>query len=89
MAFVLTQVSDAALTYVGVATFGRWIEANPLVAWCMGAFGAGVALVGMKTLATACAALLHLRAMHGTVFFLTLFYLAGAICPWALIMLTA
>ena len=89
MAFVLTQVSDAALTYVGIATFGQWIEANPLVGWCIGVFGAGVALVGMKALATACAALLHLRAMHGTVLVLTIFYLAGAIGPWALLMLNA
>jgi hypothetical protein len=89
VAFVLTQASDAALTYIGVATFGQWIEANPLVGWCIGAFGVGVALVAMKTLATACAALLHLRAMHGTVLALTLFYLAGAIWPWTLIMLSA
>jgi len=82
IAFLLAQVSDGAFTYVGIATFGAWIEANPLVAWYIGAFGAGVALIGVKTLAAACAALLHLRAMHRTVGFLTILYLVGAVWPW-------
>jgi len=82
IAFLLAQVSDGLFTYLGVATFGAEIEANPVVAWTIAAFGAGVALIGVKTLAAACASLLHLKAMHRTIGLLTIFYLGGAVLPW-------
>ena len=33
LAFVTVQCLDGIMSYVGVHTFGSWIEANPLVAW--------------------------------------------------------
>ena len=33
VAFVVVQALDGAMSYIGVHTFGAWIEANPLVAW--------------------------------------------------------
>jgi hypothetical protein len=83
LAFLIAQAVDGAFTYVGVGTFGHSIEANPVVAWYIAVFGAGVALIATKALAVACAAILHLYAMHQTIGALTLFYIAVAILPWA------
>lgn len=81
-AFILAQVADGLLTYLGIRKFGIGIEGNPLVAWYVVTFGAGVALVGAKGLAVACGATLYLRAMHRTIGALTLMYLTAAVWPW-------
>jgi arginine exporter protein ArgO len=80
--FLLAQVSDGFFTYVGIATFGSRIEANPVVAWSITVLGAGIALVTMKALAAACATLLHMRQMHRTIGVLTIVYLTFAVWPW-------
>jgi Domain of unknown function (DUF5658) len=80
--FVLTQVADGLFTYFGIKMFGAAIEGNPLVAWYVTAYGAGVAVVGAKGLALACGAALHLRAMHRTIGALTIIYLTAAVWPW-------
>jgi len=82
-AFLIAQALDGALTYFGVLTFGVGIEANPIVAWYVTAVGAGLALIGVKMLAVACAAALHWQEMHRTLGALTVLYLAAAILPWA------
>jgi len=82
-AFLIAQALDGALTYLGVVTFGVGIEANPIVAWYVTAVGAGLALIGVKLLAVACAAALHWQEMHRTLGALTVLYLAAAILPWA------
>ena len=74
LVFVLTQVADGLFTYFGIKMFGAAIEGNPLVAWYVVAYGAGVAL--------ACGAALHLRAMHRTIGALTIIYLTAAVWPW-------
>jgi hypothetical protein len=84
--FLLAQVLDGALTYVGVVTFGRSIEANPLLAWLMGAVGDGPAVTGAKLVAGSCGIALHLTAVHRIVAVLTLFYLTVAVLPWATIL---
>jgi len=48
VAFLLAQCLDGVFTYVGVMTFGTGIEANPVIAWLMQAFGSGPALTGAK-----------------------------------------
>jgi hypothetical protein len=70
LAFVTVQVLDGVMSYVGVHTFGSWIEANPLVAWYASMFAIG------------CGTILYLMARHRTVAALTLFYLAFAVVPW-------
>ncbi len=80
--FILTQVADGLFTYFGIKMFGAAIEGNPLVAWYVAAFGAGVAVIGAKALALACGAALYLRAMHRTIGALTLIYLTAAVWPW-------
>ena len=54
LVFVLTQLADGLFTYFGIKMFGTAIEGNPLVAWYVAAYGAGVAIVGAKGLALAC-----------------------------------
>ena len=87
LTFLIAQLFDGVFTYVGVGMFGASIEANPLVAWYIAVFGAGVALIGMKTLAIGCAAILHLRAMHHAIMALTVFYVAAALLPWTRLLL--
>jgi uncharacterized membrane protein len=80
--FLLTQVVDGTLTYLGIHAFGRDIEANPIVSWYIAVCGAGVALIAVKTLAAAGALILHLKARHRTVGALTVMYLGLAVWPW-------
>ena len=83
LAFVLVQAMDGAMSYVGVHTFGSWIEANPVVAWYAAIFGPAVAFTVVKLFAVACGTVLYLTSRHRTVAVLTLFYLAFAVMPWA------
>jgi len=83
LAFVAVQALDGVMSYIGVSTFGGWIEANPLVAWYADAFGPAVAFTAVKLFAIACGTMLYLNARHRTVAVLTLFYLAFAVVPWA------
>ena len=87
--FILTQVADGLLTYLGIKIFGTAIEGNPLVAWYVAAYGAGVALIGAKGFAVACAFALHLRAMHRTIGALILVYLTAALLPWSRLLIGA
>ena len=86
LAFVLTQVADGSLTYLGIKTFGAAIEANPLLSWYMAVGGVTLAIVAAKTFAVACGAVLHLRAMHGAIAILTAVYLAASVGPWAVLL---
>jgi len=83
LSFVAVQAMDGIMSYVGVNTFGSWIEANPLVAWYASAFGPAVAFAVVKLFAIACGTVLYLMSRHRTVAALTLFYLAFAVAPWA------
>lgn len=85
LVFLVAQLLDGVFTYVGISRFGEAIEANPLLSWYIATFGAGVAVVGAKALAVACAAALHLCDRHRTVAVLTLVYLVAAVWPWTLI----
>jgi uncharacterized membrane protein len=82
LAFLLAQLLDGVLTYVGISRFGAAIEGNPLLAWYIAMFGPAVALIGAKTVAVACAAMLHCCDRHRTVGVLTIVYLAAAVWPW-------
>jgi hypothetical protein len=86
VAFLVAQVLDGVLTYLGVMTFGRSVEANPLLHWLMATVGDGPALTGAKVVAGSCGIALHLTAVHHVVALLTAFYLAAAILPWAAIL---
>jgi Domain of unknown function (DUF5658) len=81
--FMLVQCLDGVFTYIGIATFGSSIEANPLVSSAIAFAGPGAGLTASKLLAAACGIVLHLLRVHGLIAALTLFYLAVAIVPWA------
>lgn len=87
VAFLLAQVLDGALTYVGVSG-GAAIELNPLLVWYFGAFGIGPTLAGAKVFAGACAVGLHLARAHLILATLTILYLSAAVVPWAAILTT-
>jgi hypothetical protein len=82
IAFVLAQVSDGALTYVGISTFGPSIEANPLLAWLIAATGLGSAILGAKAFALGCGTLLHLQGLHRSLAVLTAVYAGVAVGQW-------
>ena len=81
-AFLLVQVCDGVLTYVGVTAYGVHVEGNPLMAWLMISLGRGPALAIAKVTAGAFGVALHLTSVHRVVAALTLFYLTLAILPW-------
>ena len=83
VAFLGVQLGDGLLTYAGITRFGWHVEANPLVAWYVLAFGPEAALASAKTFAVACVLPLHWRGMYRTIGVLTAIYLAGALFPWA------
>lgn len=82
--FVAVQCTDAWLTAIGINRFGSTVEANPILAWYVTTFGAGIALVSAKVIAIGCAAALYAQAWHRTLAALTLLYLIVAIIPWIL-----
>ncbi len=87
--FILVQCLDGIFTYVGIATFGPAIEANPLVSSAIALAGPGAGLTAAKLLAASCGIALHLLRVHGLVAALTAFYVAVALIPWAGLFLTA
>src|SRR6187551_3848362 len=62
--FLLAQVSDGVLTYIGVSTYGASIEGNPLITWLMASMGQGAGLAMAKVTAGCFGVALHLSAVH-------------------------
>lgn len=81
--FLLAQAADGVMTYVGVTTFGVHLEANPLLASLMNAFGQGAAVTGAKILASGLGISLHLIGVHRILAVLTAIYVLAAVLPWA------
>jgi hypothetical protein len=80
--FLLAQASDGVLTYVGVATYGLAMEANPLITWLMVTLGEGPGLAVAKITAGLFGIILHLTGVHRAVAALAGFYIVVAIIPW-------
>jgi len=87
ISFLVVQVLDGILTYIGIAQWGPGIEANPLVSSAVAYAGVGAGLTATKVLAVGCGIILHLRRVHHVVAFLTAVYIAVAILPWMAIFL--
>ena len=83
--FLIAQVLDGVLTYVGVGMFGPELEGNPLIAWLMAELGHGPGLTAAKLTASVFGIVLHLSAVHKAVALLAAFYVAVAIVPWTII----
>jgi hypothetical protein len=84
--FLLAQVLDGALTYLGVTLYGPQMEGNPLIAWLMDRLGEGPGLATAKVTAAFFGIVLHLSAVHTAVALLAAFYVAVAIVPWTIIL---
>jgi hypothetical protein len=82
VAFLLVQALDGVLTYLGIVTYGRGVEGNPLVASMIHTFGDAGGLMTAKMTAAGLGAALHVRRVHGLIAALTGLYLAAAILPW-------
>ncbi|HEX5474871.1 MAG TPA: DUF5658 family protein [Vicinamibacterales bacterium] len=80
--FLVAQVFDGVLTYVGVRTYGIHMEGNPLLGWMMQVFGEAAALAAAKVTAGGFGIALHLIAVHRLVALLTVFYIVVAVLPW-------
>lgn len=87
--FLLTQLSDGVLTYIGVTTYGLAIEGNPLIAWLMESIGEGAGLAAAKITAGIFGMALHMAGVHRAVATLAGFYLIVAIGPWVTILYLA
>ena len=75
LVFVVVQGLDGALTYLGVHIWGISIEANPLVSSAVSMAGVGAGLAAAKLFAVGLA-------------LLSVFYIAVAILPWAMLFMT-
>ena len=82
LAFVTVQALDGIFSYVGVLTLGVGIEANPLLAWYLNAFGPASVFFGAKMFAIACGVVLHLTERHRWIAALTAVYVVFAVGPW-------
>ena len=86
--FLLAQAADGVMTYVGVTTLGVHLEANPLLALLMDAFGQGTAVTAAKIVASGLGISLHLIGVHRILAVLTGVYFLAAILPWAGLLLS-
>ena len=84
--FLVAQMLDGVLTYVGVSVYGLHMEGNPLIGWMMANMGHGPALATAKVTAGFFGIALHLSAVHKAVAALAGFYVVVAIIPWVAIL---
>jgi hypothetical protein len=84
--FLVAQVLDGALTYLGVTLHGPQIEGNPVIAWLMDRMGEGPGLATAKITASFFGIVLHVTAVHKAVALLAVFYIVVAIVPWTIIL---
>jgi hypothetical protein len=73
-AFLLVQGLDGFYTYLGVATYGLHVEANPIVAGLMAHLGEIGGLIGVKVVASFLGICLYFCEVHAVVALLTGFY---------------
>jgi hypothetical protein len=80
--FIVLQAADGLLTYAAVERFGAGAEGNPILATWIMLTGSGTALIGAKTMACMCGALLYAAGVHHVLAGLSVLYLFGAVVPW-------
>jgi hypothetical protein len=80
--FIALQAADGLLTYTAVERFGPGAEGNPILATWIMLTGSGTALIGAKTMACMCGAVLYVAGVHHVLAGLSALYLFGAVVPW-------
>lgn len=85
--FMIAQLLDGGLTYLGVRQLGLEVEANLLLSTAMEAWGAAPTLFGAKSVACACGFILHRLARHRVLAVAAGAYIGLAVVPWLLALL--
>ena len=80
--FIVLQAADGLLTYAAVERFGTAAEGNPILVTWMMLTGSEMALIGAKTMACLCGALLYVAGVHHVLAGLSALYLFAAVVPW-------
>ncbi len=80
--FIVLQAADGLLTYAAVERFGLAAEGNPVLGTWMLLTGSESALLGAKTVACLCGAVLYATGVHHVLAGLSALYLFAAVVPW-------
>ena len=80
--FIVLQAADGLLTYAAVERFGTVAEGNPILVTWMMLTGSEAALLGAKTLACLCGAVLYVAGVYHVLAGLSALYLFAAVVPW-------
>ena len=87
--FLLVQVLDGALTYVGVRHYGIEAEGNVLLTTLMQAWGAGPALVAAKVFSSVCGVMLFSVSVYRVLAAVAAACVGFAVLPWIALLLSA
>lgn len=85
--FLVAQVLDGALTYIGVRQFGIEAEGNVLLTTLMYAWGAGPALLAAKLFSSACGVILFAISVYRVLAAAAGACIGLAVIPWMMIVL--
>lgn len=83
--FLIAQLLDGALTYVGVRQFGIEAEGNVLLTTLMYAWGAGPALLAAKLFSSACGVILFAISVYRVLAAAAGACIGLAVVPWIVI----
>jgi hypothetical protein len=85
--FLIAQILDGGLTYVGVRQFGIEAEGNALLITLMHAWGAGPALVAAKVFASMCGVILFVMSVYRVLAAAAGACIGVAVVPWLVALL--
>jgi len=80
--FLVAQILDGALTYVGINQFGVEAEGNVLVSTLIHAWGTGPALVAAKLFSSACGLMLFSASVNRVLAAVAGACIGFAVIPW-------
>ena len=84
--FLVAQLLDGALTYVGILRFGIHAEGNFLLTTLMQAWGTGPALVAAKVFSSACGMMLFAVSVYRVLAAVAGACIGLAVVPWMFIL---
>lgn len=85
--FLVAQILDGTLTYLGVQQFGIEAEGNVLLTTLMYAWGAGPALLAAKLFSSACGLILFAVSVYRLLAAAAGACIGFAVVPWLLLVL--
>lgn len=80
--FLVAQVLDGGLTYLGIQQFGIEAEGNLLLTALMQAWGTGPALLAAKVFASACGVILFVMSVYRVLAAAAGACIGVAVVPW-------